>query len=352
MESGKIIHGLGAVSCLVKARIFRRQIPFLLYFLITERCNLVCPYCWIRRSPDVDANELSTDSVIKIIDDFYQWGTRYICFLGGEPLLRQDLDVIISHANKRGIINDIVTNGLLIPRQLAALKKCNVVGISLEGDEEAHDHDRGKGTYARILENIELLRANGIRLRFHVTVTQNTIHAFRHVAEIAKKYHARIVVSVVLMSAGKENEAIPDVETLREFWREVKAFKKAGYPIDKSYSALDCLIKNAHLLRDGRRQNDVPSIPGVTSCQYGRYACYLGADGTIFPCCHSDIYGKVDLDSNVVKLGVKKAWENVVRNTPCRFCSMMIGCEINNFLNLNGPAIGEAVSTHVFRSRP
>lgn len=337
----KVIRSTEPFSKLCISRFLRRPIPFILALLVTERCNLKCSYCWSARSPDVYKQELSTEKVKNLIREFYQLGTRYISILGGEPLLRQDLIEILKYARSLGAMVDVVTNGLLIHKQIEALKYCDVVCVSLAGSAETHDADRGAGSYQRIIDNIELLRAHNIRVRFNTTITRSTIHSFRHVAELAKKYNATIAVGVVVMGDGKEADIVPDAKSLKEFWREVRSLKEAGYPIGKSLRAIDGLIEDSKFPIDGKIYEQVPFGRKSMKCNFGQYIVYCASDGSLFPCCHPDIYGKPDFNSNVVELGAKKAWENLVKSKSCHFCSMIVGCEINNLLSLDLSAVRE-----------
>lgn len=348
-KAEKIFRAITFFSKLASARLRKKRIPFLLYFLITERCNLRCPYCWIRRSENVYSKELSTGQIIQAINDFYVLGTRYISILGGEPLLRKDLGSIISHINRLSILNDVVTNGFLIDTQIEALKKFDLVCISLEGKEEEHDKDRGKGTYAKIIKNIELLKKHKIRFRFNTTVTQNTVDSFRHVARLAKEYNVGIAISIATVSVGKESEMLPNAEKIRDFWREVRELKISGYPVEKSLYTLNNLIKNADLFLDSSiYEGKLPKACGLLPCIFGKYLCYIGSNGDLFPCCHPDLYGKKNLNFNIFKQGAEKAWRNVVDNTSCIFCSMILGCEINHFLNLDARSVWETVYSFLF----
>ncbi|MFH0753224.1 MAG: radical SAM protein [Candidatus Omnitrophota bacterium] len=345
-KMSKIINGAEPFLRLCLARCFRQRIPFILILLVTERCNLKCPYCWIRNSPDIYAKELSTDKIKDLIRQFHQLGTRYLSVLGGEPLLRQDLAEILRFARSLGMMVDVVTNGLLIHQQIEALKYCNIVGVSLAGSAEAHDKDRGAGTHQRIIRNIELLRANNIRVRFNTTITQNTFSSIRQVAELARKYDATIAIGVVVMGDGKEGNVVPDTRSLKAFWQEVRSLKEEGFPIAKSFRAIDGLIATSNDFLDGKIHDHVPAGKGLRSCNFGRYIGYCGSDGNLFPCCHPDVYGKRDFNADVQKLVAKKAWKNVVDNTSCQFCSLIVGCEINNFLSLDLSAVQEMAETY------
>jgi len=48
------------------------------------------------------------------LDQLADLGTTIITFSGGEPLLHPDLDRLISHIRKRGILAGMITNGYLL----------------------------------------------------------------------------------------------------------------------------------------------------------------------------------------------------------------------------------------------
>ncbi len=345
----KISKGINLLATFSWAKLQKKHIPLVLYFLVTERCNCRCPYCWIRRDTETLSHEMSTETILKVIDEFYAIGTRYMSILGGEPLLRKDLDVIVEHLNKLNMMNDIVTNGTLIEPQLETLKKFDLVCVSLEGNQETHDHDRGQGTHAQVMKGIELLAKHKIRFRFNTTVTQHTVHSFPYVLELAKKYNAAISVGIAVVSSGQEKEIIPTVEMIIDFWKQVRTFKTQGYPIEKSVRAIDGLIKNAQFfLESSIYEKDIPPVHDYNPCLFGKYLGYLGADGTIFPCPHPDLFGKKEFHSNIFTYGTKTAWKNLVQNTPCSFCNLLLGCEINNFLNLNARSVLESARAYFF----
>ncbi len=352
--TGKIMHkfskGLKFLFAFLWAKLRKKDIPLVVSFLITEKCNLHCPYCFIRFQ-DFTTPELSTESLIKIIDEFYALGMRYISIVGGEPLLRKDLEAIVTYLHRLNIFTELVTNGTLIATQLNALKKIDSVCISLEADEQHHDHDRGKGTYAQIIRNLSILQENNIHFRFNATVSLHTINAFPHVAELAKQYRTSLTVNLAILDHNK-SEARPDGKEIRRFWENVRRLKKAGYPIEKSYRTIDSLIKNADLFAQGKRYKEKPQgIVDFHRCFYGRLFCYIGADGALFPCCHPELYGKKDFQANIFEYGAKHAWEKLVAQRACECCNLTIGCEMNNFLDLSIPAIWESFTAFLFHRK-
>ena len=91
-------------------------------WLLTRRCNLNCDYCAIVKNytnkpayyPDMShyhQNEMSTETVIKGLENFYKHNPyAFHIFYGGEPLLRKDLPEIIKYCNDKGIYYTIISN--------------------------------------------------------------------------------------------------------------------------------------------------------------------------------------------------------------------------------------------------
>ncbi len=81
-------------------------------------------------------------------------------FYGGEPLLQ--IDKIKTIMNEIDVPFRMQTNGILLnslePKYLNRIDK---ILISLDGDKERTDYNRGKGTYEKVIKNIELIKNNG-----------------------------------------------------------------------------------------------------------------------------------------------------------------------------------------------
>ena len=93
---------------------------------LTFRCNNLCKHCYCGAAPD-DAGqiqrEMSTASVLRLIDELVDMGCLWFLITGGEPMLRPDFREIYLHAKKRGLLVIIFTNGTLIDDEMAAFLK-------------------------------------------------------------------------------------------------------------------------------------------------------------------------------------------------------------------------------------
>lgn len=155
----------------VTARPFTQVSLMHFVFKVTERCNLVCPYCYFFFSEDQTHREhpaivpMSTvEGMIRFIHDAIERHgvkTVQIGFHGGEPLLLKKAyfekvctTLVEELGDQCDLRLSIQTNGVLIDREWVALfaKFGFSVGMSFDGDEEAHNKTRinrkGRGTYA------------------------------------------------------------------------------------------------------------------------------------------------------------------------------------------------------------
>ena len=113
---------------------------------VTRRCNLRCIHCYTASTDKAHPRELSYDEGIAVVDDLADYGVPVLLFSGGEPLMRDRVYELMSHALERGLHVALSTNGTMITEQVAkelTAAGVNRVGISLDGLEATNDHFRG-----------------------------------------------------------------------------------------------------------------------------------------------------------------------------------------------------------------
>ncbi len=133
--------------------------PYRMDLALTYRCNDNCPHCYNARSRDYP--ELGTDEWINIIDILWELGIPHICFTGGEATLRSDLPDLIAHAQSKGQITGLLSNGrrLADRRFLNSLLSAGLdhIQITLESHHE-EVHDRMVATRGAFRQTIEGIR--------------------------------------------------------------------------------------------------------------------------------------------------------------------------------------------------
>jgi MoaA/NifB/PqqE/SkfB family radical SAM enzyme len=151
------------------------QVPSILIFSITTRCNLTCKYCYAQALHPPSENEMDAGKIRDVVREAEGLGISFIVVAGGEPFMRPELLDIAGEFPRTLFI--IFTNGLLIDDAvLARLKKLrNVIPlVSLEGMEEETDDRRGEGVHATLADTIQKLKKNGLFFGSSLTVTRGT----------------------------------------------------------------------------------------------------------------------------------------------------------------------------------
>src|SRR5690349_6075758 len=106
---------------------------------LTDRCNLRCAYCMPPEGLDwLPGDEVLTgDEIVRLITiGVSRLGIREVRFTGGEPLLRRDLESIVSRTaalSPRPEIS-LTTNGIGLSRRAGALREAGVDRINVSLD--------------------------------------------------------------------------------------------------------------------------------------------------------------------------------------------------------------------------
>ncbi|MDP9146455.1 MAG: radical SAM protein [Acidobacteriota bacterium] len=98
--------------------------PILVHIIPMRKCNLACTYC--NEFDDV-STPVPLEEMKKRLDLLADMGTSIITISGGEPLLHPDLDEVIRHIRRRGIIAGMITNGFFLNRE--RIERLNRAGL-------------------------------------------------------------------------------------------------------------------------------------------------------------------------------------------------------------------------------
>jgi MoaA/NifB/PqqE/SkfB family radical SAM enzyme len=96
----------------------------LAHIIPTRRCNLSCTYC---NEYDDVSKPVPTDVMFQRLDQLASLGTTIVTISGGEPLLHPDLDRIVAHIRRRGMIAGMITNGYLLTAE--RIERLNRTGL-------------------------------------------------------------------------------------------------------------------------------------------------------------------------------------------------------------------------------
>ena len=186
------------------------EVPHVVAWNLTRRCNLECAHCYIAAGPDTGATgELSTAECLRITDEILALNPApMFIFSGGEPLLRNDLTTLARHAVKRGATVVVGTNGtLLTDAKIEELKAAGVTGVAVSVESlEATYHDRfrrGHGSLQATLDAVDRLARHRLDFVVQTTLTRGNHAEIARLADWAAERGAVAFNAFFLVAAGR-----------------------------------------------------------------------------------------------------------------------------------------------------
>lgn len=271
-----------------KRREYRRAVEYSvrlrsLYLEITKCCNLSCAHCFVEAGQSRDG-ELTTGE-LKQVMNYYSDATEggLIVISGGEPLMRQDCLELLSHAVSRGLKARLVTNGILIDREIAGkLASLGVeVQVSLDGATKVtNDQVRGRGSFERTIGGIRLLLANGLSETLFISMTPTKANAGE--------------ISNMIQLLAELGISILHISPLNRIGRAASNWKDLGLSTAEKITFFDCLHQKSKevggKIRISGEFCDVFSNKLQRILNPPSVGCSAGADltvnskGDIYPC--------------------------------------------------------------------
>jgi radical SAM protein with 4Fe4S-binding SPASM domain len=257
---------------------------------VTEACNLRCRHCHAT-SGKAGPDELTTPEALAFLDRLARLdGFRMLAFSGGEPLVRPDIDELLAHAARRGLVPVIATNGTLIDGPRAReLKRLGVCGIAVgfdSTDPRVHNEIRRSETaFDRAVRGIEACRAAGMVVQINYTAMRENISTLPDVVRFCDEIRAEIMLCYQLIPMGRGHEiaasALTPAEN-RELVRTLRRLQRDAVTIIEPVAAPQYW---PHLLdRDHLGPKDV--MPGTLfhGCAAGWGLIYVKPNGEVWPC--------------------------------------------------------------------
>ena len=96
--------------------------PYMAHIVPMRRCNLSCTYC---NEFDDTSKPVQLEEMKKRLDILAGMGTSIITISGGEPLLHPELDEVIRHIRRRGMVAGLITNGFFLNKERIERLKYN-----------------------------------------------------------------------------------------------------------------------------------------------------------------------------------------------------------------------------------
>jgi radical SAM protein len=191
--------------------------PFLVFWEITQACDLVCKHCRACAQPDRHPEELTSSQCRDLIQQLATFPIKPILILtGGDPMKRDDVFDIV----RFGIEADLTVTmtpsptPLVTPESIAQLKAAGLsrLAVSLDGvDAATHDGIRGlSGSYDRVIEIIRDSRAVDLPVQINTMISKRNVHQTDAIAELIADLDIVLwsVFFLIPVGRGAEEERI------------------------------------------------------------------------------------------------------------------------------------------------
>ena len=262
---------------------------------VTDRCNFRCVYCMPREVFDSSYRFLpheailSFEEIARLARVFVGLGVNKLRLTGGEPLVRRNLDRLVALLAELDAEVTLTTNGSLLAKQAAALKKAGLdrVTVSLDSLDDATFRKMNDADFpvAKVIEGIDAAAAAGLGpVKINMVVKRGVNdHDIVRMAEYWRaRAHTHLFIPrfIEYMDVGSTNgwrmdDVIPSAEVVRRI-----SARWPLEPIDANYPG-----EVAERWRYADGAGEIGVISSVTqafcsSCTRMR----LSTEGSLFTC--------------------------------------------------------------------
>lgn len=239
--------------------------PRIVYYAVTNRCNLHCVYCYADGGHE-KKNELTTKEALHLMEEVASLGVETVVFTGGEPLLCNDLYKLAQKVHDQGMKTALITNGTLIDEDNVntLVHQFDRITLSLDSkDASIHNCLRGPHTCEKTLESLLLLTQCTIPVHINITLTHsnqcNLTNTLTHI--ISHQLGIPRFSPYLLCGRGEQQDLSP---SLGKLWEELPQI-------------FQLLYKNGLVPLPEKRVRHI-------HCGMGHAEFGISADGHVYPC--------------------------------------------------------------------
>ncbi len=170
------------------------------HLILTENCNLRCRYCYEKSFAEFDNGleekfkfdfsdpEFFSADLKKLKEFLIKDNEPVLVFYGGEPLIQwKKIIEIIDFLKDTNVKFRMQTNGILLDTlPIEYLEKISKILISIDGDKERTNKNRGEGTYEKVIGNISKIKREGYsgELVARMTIAQDCPDLYEQVLSL------------------------------------------------------------------------------------------------------------------------------------------------------------------------
>ncbi len=171
--------------------------PLWLLAEVTYKCPLHCVFCYNPVDYTRYGEELSTDDWLRVLRQGRELGATQLGFSGGEPLVRDDLEIMVSEARKLGYYSNLITSGVgLNEKRIAAFKEGGLDHIQLsfqDSTRELNDFLSSTKTFELKRKVAKLIKKYDYPMVLNCVLHRHNIDHVQQILEMAEAMDAEYV---------------------------------------------------------------------------------------------------------------------------------------------------------------
>lgn len=242
------------------------------------QCNQKCKFCYAAGQTMGKAQELTTEQWKQVIDRLSDARVPMVTFTGGEPTMREDIDVLIGYANR--MVTRLNTNGVNLTQELVG--KLEAAGLDsvqvtlYSHDEAVHNDLVGSAHFADTVQGIKTAVAAGLDISVNTPLCKKNADYDKTLAFV-HSLGVRFATASGLICTGmagiNHNEYDLNEKELYEIIKSAKAYCDAmGMEID---------FTSPGLISRERLEELHMNVPMCGACLSNMA---IAPDGTVVPC--------------------------------------------------------------------
>jgi MoaA/NifB/PqqE/SkfB family radical SAM enzyme len=190
--------------------------PFYASLKLTSRCHFHCPFCNVKQD---SVSDMSTEDIIRILDNLSRSTVLMTSFEGGEPLLRKDIGELIQYARKKCNFYLLFTTSVKNLLDYPISEYAHGIDFLHISIDEGHDN-------LELFDALPQITILGTQVSVQTVVTSKTIDALEDKIKRCYETGANIVV-IPAAHIDNTDDFFPDIDELEQ---KIRLLKKK-YPL-------------------------------------------------------------------------------------------------------------------------
>ena len=274
--------------------------PLWLLFELTYRCPLHCVFCYNPTDFTRTGTELTTEDWIRVLREARALGSVQLGLSGGEPLVRDDLELIVAEAHTLGFYTNLITSGVgLTEARLQVLRRGGLDHIQLsfqDSTREMNDFLSSTRTFELKSKVAKLIKQYDYPMVLNVVLHRLNIDHVEEILHMAEQMGADYVELANTQYYGwasrNRDQLLPSREQLRRAEEVTNRFR----------DQVGQRIRVFFVVPDYFERRPKPCMNGL-----GSIFLTITPDGTALPCHAARMLPGIDFP-NVRSSSVASVW--------------------------------------------